>query len=444
MLYLPQHISRVISALSSAGFEAYAVGGAVRDMLMSAAPRDYDVATSALPDETEAVFARERVLETGKKHGTVTLLTSDGGVEITTFRADGEYSDNRHPDAVRFVSGIDEDLARRDFTINAMAYDGKALRDPFGGRRDIAARTIRCVGEPERRFGEDSLRILRGLRLASELEFAIEPETAEAMRRCRALLQNVSAERINTELTRLLCGVGAQRVLLQYPDVLSAVLPEIEPMVGFLQHSPWHSLDVWAHTAAVVANAPAQPVLRWAALFHDMGKPATFSLDESGVGHFYGHASVSRDIAVDIMHRLRFDRASAERIELLVKRHDTPVRVEREALKKLLRRIGAEAARQLLQLGRADNLGQSEAVRHRQAAYDAAEALLEEILAADECFTLKKLAVNGSDALAVGLRGAQIGAALNELLDAVVEGRAQNDRAELLALLAHIAEGENN
>ena len=432
---LPSGVADVLRRLRDAGHAAYAVGGCVRDCMMGLVPTDYDVATSATPEETLRVFSGERVIETGVKHGTVTVLADGAGVEVTTFRVDGAYSDTRRPDAVAFTLSLSADLARRDFTVNAMAWDEReGLVDLYGGAADIGGRVIRCVGDPDTRFREDALRILRALRFAAVLDFSIEAETAAALRRNAPLLEKISAERVNIELCKLLCGKNARAVLLDYGDVLGVPIPEILPMRGFDQHNPYHIYDVWAHTAIAVESAPPTVVLRLAALLHDVGKPPCFTLDEGG-GHFYGHAKAGAEMADAILRRLRFDTATRERVVLLVREHCGFELTER-AVKRALNRLGPEAYFELAALMRADNLAQSPALRHRQAWIDEMERLGREILNQDACFSLKDLAVNGDDLIAAGCApGPALGAALKTLLDAVIDGRAENEKAALLAYL---------
>ena len=433
---LPPYAAGVLRRLRDAGYAAYAVGGCVRDSVMGVTPTDYDLATSATPEEMLRVFAGERVIETGVKHGTVTVLTGTSGVEVTTFRVDGAYSDARRPDAVTFTPSLPADLARRDFTVNAMAWDEREglLIDPYGGAADIEQRVIRCVGDPDTRFREDALRILRALRFAAVLDFSIAPETAAALRRCAPLLEKISAERVTVELCKLLCGKNVRAVLLDFGDVLGVPIPEILPMRGFDQHNPYHIHDVWGHTAAAVESAPPTVVLRLAALLHDVGKPPTFTLDEGG-GHFYGHAKAGAELADTILRRLRFDTATRERVVLLVREHCGFELAER-TVKRALNRLGPEAFFQLAGLMRADNLAQSPALRHRQAWIDAMERLGREILEKEACFSLRDLAVDGKDLIAAGRApGPELGAALKKLLDAVIDGKVTNEKAALLAYL---------
>lgn len=430
----PERIHEVLLRLAAAGFEAWLVGGCVRDRQMGLAPHDYDIATAATPQEVKAVFPDFRIIETGLKHGTLTLLLDGEPVELTTFRGEMPYTDHRHPDGVYFTRSLHEDLARRDFTVNALAMDAQGtLCDPFGGMDDIENKMIRCVGQPTQRFEEDALRILRGLRFAATLGFRIAPETAQAMEEKKALLAYVSYERIATELTKLLCGQYARQVLLDYADTLGAVLPELIPMKGFDQRNFHHIYDVLEHTARVVEQVPPEPALRWAALFHDAGKPQCFTVDEAGVGHFYGHAEHSRRIAAAALQRLRFDNATSAAVDELIRYHDSPIEPTQPAVRRALAKLTPEGFRRLLALKRADNLAQSPAYQARQQDYDRLEAMAAEILAQAQCFCLRDLAVNGNDLLAMGIpAGPQVGRILAALLEAVVSERLPNEREALL------------
>ena len=432
---VPTPVRVCCAALWEAGYEACPVGGCIRDTLLGRPPGDWDVASSALPETVVSLFPR--TVPTGLRHGTVTVLLGDMSLEVTAFRREGDYADGRHPDAVSFGVGLREDLARRDFTVNAMALrrDG-TLADPFGGQADLDAGLIRCVGNPDRRFQEDGLRILRALRFASVLGFQIAPETAAAIHRNRALLQYLAAERVQSELTKLLCGQNVGAVLREFADVLAVPIPELRPMFGFEQHNPHHDRDVWLHTAAVVEHIPPEPVLRWAALLHDVGKPPCFSLGPDGVGHFYGHAAKSTELAEGILTRLRFDTAGRTRITQLIRYHDLPIAPEAKPIRRLMNKLGVETVRQLFELHIADACGQSAICAGRVETYRQAERVLDELLAADACFSLKDLAVNGDDLLALGLRGRAVGAALQACLDAVMDETLPNDRAALLGYAA--------
>ena len=431
---LPEPVHSALSRLNAEGFAAWLVGGCVRDRLMGITPHDYDIATAATPEETKAVFAGEKCIDTGLRHGTVTVLLSGEPIEVTTFRAEDNYSDHRHPDSVRFTRSLREDLARRDFTVNAIAMDaGGALCDPFGGRADLENKLLRAVGDPEARFREDALRILRCLRFAAVLGFSIEPETAKAMERCRDLLRFVSAERICAELTKLLCGDHVRSVLTEHADVVFAVLPELASMKGFDQRNFHHIYDVLEHTARVVEQVPPEPRLRWAALFHDAGKPACFTLDAEGVGHFYGHAEQSRVLADAAFGRLKMDNATREAADQLIRCHDWPIEATAPTVRRALRRLGPEGLNDLLALKRADNLAQNPAFQDRLQIYDGIEALAAQILEEQQAFSLKDLAVNGDDLLAIGIpSGPEMGRILDALLEAVINEQLPNEREALL------------
>ena len=431
---IPQEVCAVLERLERAGYEAYAVGGCVRDILMGKAPHDWDVTTSAPPQETMALFDHFAI-PTGLQHGTVTVRSGGLSCEVTTFRTDGDYPDHRHPAAVTFTRSLREDLARRDLTVNAMAMDMRGtLHDPFGGQADIRRRVLRCVGEPERRFREDALRILRTLRFSATLGFAIGEDTHQALRAQCGDLRYVAAERVREELTKLLCGTDVLRVLLEDSRVLGVVLPEILPCVGFDQHNRHHCYDVWGHTAHAVAAAPPDPVLRWAMLLHDLGKPRCFTLDEQGVGHFHGHHRPSAEMAETVCRRLRFDKATARQICMLVRYHDRPISLTGKAIRRAMNQLGVEGLRQLCAVKRADNLAQHPDYRGRQREINEGEAIMDELLRKDACFSLKQLAVNGWDMAALGLEGPAIGQMLQALLEAVMDGAADNDRDALLAL----------
>lgn len=436
MIQLSPQAAFAIEKLEQAGFEAYVVGGAVRDALRGAPTADWDLTTSALPTQTEAVFSGFPVVETGLKHGTVTVRISHVPLEITTFRCDGAYSDHRRPDSVRYTASLREDLARRDFTVNAMAWCARTgLVDPFGGQKDLKQGVIRCVGQAQTRFEEDALRILRALRFAARLDFAIEPQTAAAILEKKALLSRVSAERIQKELSGLLCGAAAERVLTDFAPVAAEVLPELRASFGFEQRNIHHNLGVWRHTLHAVSCVPPEPVLRWAALLHDVGKPRCFTLDEAGQGHFYGHAQLGAAMAEEILARLRFSGAWTQQILTLIRWHDVPVPADRKQLARLLRKLGEPGVRQFLALHRADTLAQAPCCRARLETCAAAERLLAQLLHENACVSLRELALNGHDLLALGLRGRAVGQALELCLQAVMDGAVPNEKPALLAFL---------
>ncbi len=435
---IPAFVQEILARLEAAGHAAHCVGGCVRDALLGRRPNDWDVTTSALPEEVLALFGG-RCIPTGLRHGTVTVKTDGGGVEVTTHRKDGAYLDNRRPESVDFSASLEEDLARRDFTVNAMALDRRgALTDPFGGQADLERRLLRCVGDPDTRFHEDGLRPIRGLRFAAQLGFALEEETAAAVGRCRELLGNMAPERLEAEMTRLLCGQDPLPVLLGYPQVIGVVVPEILPAVGFDQRNRHHCYDVWEHTVRALAAVPPEPVLRWTMLLHDLGKPAAFTLDHAGQGHFYGHGERSVQLAQTALDRLRMAHGQRDAILELVRWHDLPIPPAPRPVRRALRRFGEEALRQLLTVQRADNLAQHPAFRDKQDQLDQVEALLETICQEGQCFTLAQLAVDGRDLTAQGLEGRAVGAALERLLEDVIEERVPNERLALLDRLETI------
>lgn len=432
-IHIPEPVKNALSALRKNGFEAYIIGGCVRDSLLGQTPKDYDITTSALPEETENVFKGFRVIETGMKHGTITVLIERMPIEITTYRIDSTYSDNRRPDNVTFTKSLFEDTARRDFTMNAVAIDENGdIADFHDGVKDIKAKMIRCVGDPDKRFGEDALRILRAVRFSSVLGFDIEENTKQAIFRNKELLKNISSERIASELVKLLCGQNARSIICEFIDVLGVFLPELLPMKGFDQKNPHHIYNILEHTAVAVENAPAEPILRLAALLHDAGKPQTFS-EKDGIGHFYGHAQISAEITNSVLRRLKFDNNTRLTVTTLVRLHDGQIEESEKAVKRFMRKNTSEIFFLVLQLKRADNLAQAPECFIRTEHLDRLRAIGEEILNRKECFSLKSLEINGSDLIGIGFRpGKEIGNCLNEILDKVVEGTLENDKTLLL------------
>ena len=429
---IPESVRAVLEALEAAGHEAWCVGGCVRDALLGRQPEDWDVTTSAQPEETMAVFGPCGE-PTGLKHGTVTVKTPSGPVEVTTYRIDGRYQDHRRPDTVTFTRSLEADLGRRDFTVNAMARNLRGeLRDPFGGRADLQNRILRCVGDPDRRFQEDALRILRGLRFAAALGLDVEPGTAEGVRRNREGLRDIAAERIQVEFFKLLPGKDAAKALRGYPEVFGVFWPELLDMVGFDQRNRHHCYDVWEHTLHALEAVPGDLVLRCAMLLHDVGKPAAFTLDEKGVGHFYGHPAVSRDLADRMLRRLKCAAEFRKTVVRLVEWHDKDIPRTDKSIRRALRVLGEEDLRRLILVKRADNLGQAAEYWNRQEELDKAEAILDKLLAEDACFSLRQLAVRGGDLLALGLSGPAVGEALDGLLNKVLDGELPNEREALL------------
>lgn len=433
---LPDFVIYALKRLEEKGFEAYLVGGCVRDMVREAEPKDWDIATSALPKQVEEIFADYRVIETGIKHGTVTVMLEGRPVEITTFRTEGEYVDHRRPSEVEFVSSLFEDLRRRDLTANAMACasDGR-VTDPFGGMEDIKKGIIRAVGEPERRFEEDALRIMRAARFQSVFGWQIEEKTMAAMEDKAELLKYISGERIFSELKKLVMGDHPLTALTCCGGVLAAAIPEIKDTVGFDQRNRHHIYDVWQHTARALALSEKDLYIRLALLFHDVGKPPSFTMDHNGEGHFYAHAKLSAEMTEAAMERLHADRRTREEVVWLVAMHDWSVTPSEKMAARMASRWGFERSRRLLKIKIADNAAQSP--EYRQRGRDAA-TLLEMLDGLEEragCLTLRDLAVKGVDLLALGMKGPQIGETLDMMLKAVVEGGCPNSREALLDLL---------
>lgn len=431
-MFLPENIQNCIDLLENAGFAAYAVGGCVRDACLGLTPHDYDLCTSALPEQTEAVFRDYRLVLAGEKHGTVTVITEDGPVEITTFRMEGGYRDNRHPDWVEFLPEIEGDLARRDFTVNAMAYSPKrGFSDPFGGREDLKNHILRSVGDPVSRFREDSLRILRGVRFAARFGLTPEENTLNAMFSQAGLMEHLARERVFDELCKLLLVAKAEDIA-RFARILTAVIPELAPMIGFDQHSPHHAYDLITHTAHVVEGVPPTLPLRWAALLHDTGKVTTFTRDATGRGHFYGHAKESAAIAGGILLRLKAPTALREEVVTLIGRHMTRLQPERKWLRRQVSKFGFPMVEAMLSLQEADMGSKGTGEDDGSAVFSAVRGLLAELKAEDACLSLKDLAVNGNDLMALGYRGKAIGICLNALLEQVIEERLPNEKKALL------------
>ena len=437
-MVLPQYITDCLDALENAGFAAYAVGGCVRDACLGLTPHDYDLCTSALPEQTEAVFAGHRLVLAGKKHGTVGVVTDSGVVEITTFRTEGAYRDTRHPDWVEFVPDVEKDLARRDFTVNAMAYSPtRGFADPFGGREDLKNNILRAVGDPEKRFQEDSLRILRGVRFAARFGLTVEEHTEKAMLSQAHLMDNLAWERVFEELCKLLPWVTAED-LLRFAPILAEVIPELKPMIGFDQHSPHHAYDLFTHTAHVCGGISGDVARRWAALLHDIGKVPTFTLDENGRGHFYGHAQVSAKMADEILHRLKAPNDLLERVVTLIEHHMTKLEPSKKVLRRWLGRLGWDTIEDLLCLQEADMGSKGTGKPENMEQFDQLRAMIREIQEENSCLSLKDLAVNGHDLMALGYQGKAIGETLNRLLEQVLDEQLPNERDALLEAVKQI------
>lgn len=424
-----------IKRLQERGYEAYAVGGCVRDSLLGRVPNDWDLTTDALPQETAACFSDHRIIETGMKHGTIAVLHEGELLEITTYRLDGDYADNRHPVSVTFSKDLEDDLSRRDFTVNAMAYHPDCgVVDCFGGQEDLKSGVIRCVGDPQTRFEEDGLRILRAIRFASVLGFSLEQKTADAVHTCKHLLKNIARERIREEFCKLLCGKRAVPILREFADVIAVFLPELTPSFGFDQKSKYHCHDVWEHTLhALEENKSGDLTVRLGILFHDVGKPHCFIEDEKG-GHFPGHAERSVEMTDAALTRLRFDNATRELILKLVKYHDIPLIPEEKHVKRALLRFGEAGLASLLEIQRCDRLAHHPSFVELPQYHAQIPQIVKKIMDENACLSLKSLAVTGDDLIALGYKpGKEIGQQLQTLLDAVIDGALPNDKDTLLS-----------
>ncbi len=441
---LPSSIVQCLTMLNQAGHRGYLVGGCVRDHILGIPPHDFDLCTDATPQELCQIFGEYNLVRSGEKHGTIGVVMDHQVIEITTFRTEGGYQDNRHPDWVKFVTDLDEDLRRRDFTVNAIAYNpDEGFADPFGGIRDLAEKTLRAVGDPMARFQEDALRILRGVRFALRFSLTPEKRTLTAMKKLRGQMSALAAERIFDELCKILPLLNTQ-AMCQYAPIFAQVLPELKPMMGFNQHSPHHAYDVYVHTAYVVQNTPQDLALRWAALLHDTGKPQVFTQDENGRGHFYDHARESGVIADDVMRRLKAPTALRDRVCFLVENHMLLLEADKQQLTRRLRKYGPDNLRDLIALQKADQAGKGIRPDPDEIDLDTVSAILDEIIAENTCLHIKDLAVNGQDFIALGFEpGPKIGQCLNSLLELVSENKLPNDKAALLEKAKTLLEGEN-
>lgn len=430
-IIMPKDVEKIIEHLNSAGYEAYVVGGCVRDSIMEKTPHDWDICTSATPEVVKSLFSH--TTDYGMKHGTITAFADKEGYEITTFRAETDYSDHRHPDTVEFVADLKSDLSRRDFTINALAYNNESqLIDMFNGLDDIRNQMIRCVGNADERFKEDALRILRALRFAATLGFDIEDKTSEAIHYNVHLLKYIAKERKRDELMKLLGGNYTTKILLEYSDVIAEVIPEIQLCVGFNQNNRYHCYDVYEHMVHAVENG-ITPIEKFALLIHDIGKPHCYTEDKNG-GHFYGHPAISEEIAKDVVNHLKFDNDSKKAVLELVKYHDIEIPVTKKSVLKLLNRLGEERALQLMDIKLADILahapGTQDALIEKWKIFN---RLLREVLVEGNCFSRKNLAVNGNDIKALGVsEGPEIGRIIQTLMGEVMSEQLANEKEVLL------------
>ncbi len=427
-----------VETLKSNGFEAFLIGGSVRDFIMDLPIGDVDVTTSATPTQVKEVFKDFRVIETGIQHGTVTVLIDKEPIEITTYRSESAYSDNRHPDSVTFSTSLSDDVVRRDFTMNGIAYDFEnGFCDLVNGIEDIKNKTIRCIGDAETRFREDALRILRALRFSAVLGFGIEENTKSAIHKCKDLLNNISAERIQVEFVKLICGKNAYNVLKEFSDVIAVFIPEIIVCVDFKQENRHHCYDVYTHILKSMEISKPEPIIRLSLFFHDIAKPVVAHYDEKGEQHYYGHPKKSAEITEKILTRLRFDNDTKNKVVTLVSLHDTPIIVDKEAtpskkrLKKIMSQIGEKLVFQLIHIKYCDNCAQNKEYYRGDEFYEKAYEIINEILEHQECFSIKDLEINGNDLISMGYKGKEIGNILDKILDLVIRDKLKNEINEI-------------
>lgn len=445
---IPKNPALAVKMLVEAGFEAGVVGGCNRDAIMGEMPHDWDICTSATPEEIQGVFKGFRQLTMGLKHGTVVIIIEGENIEITTYRVDGEYSDGRRPNNVVFTRSLVEDLSRRDYTQNAIFYnDFKGIVDPFNGVSDIKNKVIRAVGNPDKRLKEDALRILRGIRFASKLGFQVEEETKIAMFSNKYLLKNVSKERITVEFIKILQGKNAMNILDEFQEIIGYIIPEIKAMIGFKQNNPYHIYDVWKHTLVAVHKAP-DIVLKLTMFFHDIGKPSCYIIDEKGIGHFYGHGELSARITSEIFKRMKMTNADGingkdlKDIIELIKYHDIMIEPRKKSVRRILSKLeGNELQFQrLLSVKRADVLGQApDKLEDRLKEIEAIELIFKEVIAEKACTTLKDLAIDGKDLINLGIpAGKNVGTILNKLLEDVINEKIANEKEELVIAVKNL------
>ena len=434
MIKLSPAASAAIKNLTKAGYAAYAVGGAVRDAILGVEVSDFDVTTSATPEQVKGALSEYKIYDTGLKHGTVTARIGGENVEITTFRTDGDYLNARRPESVKFVTDVSVDLCRRDFTMNAVCYNPETgVFDPTGGVKDIKAGVIRAVGDPEKRFNEDALRILRAVRFASVLGFKIEKNTETAMFKSKGLISKLSKERIFSELKKTLLGDNVKEVLTEYREIFYCVIPELKPCYGFDQKSVYHSTDVFTHIASAVALAPKDIYVRLALLYHDIAKPLCFTVDSSGAGHFKGHAALGAKIAAQSLKSLKADNFTVQTVEKLVYNHDNYMLSDRKDVLKMLDDEGLIFVRRLTELRRADlKAHYTDNVSEREEIAEKVLQIAETAVKNGECYSLKTLSINGGDLVKTGFGGEAVGKILNRVLNKVRAGDLKNDRSELL------------
>ncbi len=437
MINLPKDVANIIHILEEAGHEAYAVGGCVRDSILGREPNDWDITTSALPEQVKELFSH--TIDTGLQHGTVTVMMHHVGYEVTTYRVDGEYEDSRHPKTVTFTRDLVEDLKRRDFTINAMAYNEKdGIVDVFGGIQDLENGVVRAVGDPKERFTEDALRMMRAVRFAAQLGYDIEENTKTAILEMSDTLKKISAERIQVELVKLVVSDHPEHMRLLYETgITKIILPQFDRMMETEQNNPHHSYSVGEHTIKAMEQIRADKALRLTMLFHDMGKPDTKTTDEDGIDHFHGHAAVSQSCAEKMLKQLKFDNDTIHKVSKLTYWHDYKVHPDKRGVRRALNKIGEPLFLPLLEVKRADALAQSTFKREEKLdELEKLEKIYEQIKKEGECFQLKDLAVTGQDLITLGMKpGPEVGKMLSKLLDIVIEHPEENQKEKLLLIV---------
>jgi tRNA nucleotidyltransferase (CCA-adding enzyme) len=447
---LPFWIDYILNILISHEYEGYVVGGCVRDSLLNKTPKDYDITTNATPEQVKYVFKnRMNIIDTGIKHGTITLMADYAmdesniySAEVTTFRIDGKYSDNRRPDSVSFTSSLKEDLARRDFTINSLAYNYKeGLIDLFDGQKDLENKLIKCVGNPDDRFNEDALRMLRCIRFSAQLGFKIDYNTLKAIISNASKIQNVSVERISMELNKILWSNYPKHIkILWVSGLLKYIIPELDECFSVEQNSSYHIYTVGYHIVESLENIEPNLVLRLTMLLHDIGKKDCKTTDENGVDHFYGHGEISSKLAVEILGRLRYDNLTIMRVRDLVLYHDAEIHDNRKSVRRWLNKVGEETFRELLKVREADIKAQNLILyQDRHDKIERIKTILEDVLSAEECFSKKDLAINGTDLINMGYpEGKQIGEIINKLVDVVIDSPELNTKEQLIELVRNV------
>ena len=427
MINIPQQVSLALCQMKNAGYEAYIVGGCVRDFLLGRIPSDYDITTNALPEQTQNIFNSFRCIDIGKKHGTIAVMINGMQIEITTYRIDGKYSDKRHPETVSFSSSLKDDLSRRDFTINAMAYNAEeGIVDCYGGQQDIEEKIIRCVGDPLKRFNEDALRIMRAVRFASQLGFKIDPLTRKNIFELKETLKLISAERLRGELQKLICGKAAFEILMEYHEIITVFIPEAADCIKFDQHNKYHKYTVWEHIARSIMNSPSDPLIRITMLLHDIAKPSCFSLDQKGNGHFKKHPEIGAEMAGNILKRLKYDNKTIHDVVTLIKYHDFKFR-SRQDIKRIMSAIGTSLFYRLIDVQQADADSKDGICHSLINDLEWVRTTADNIIENKECIFISDMNINGYQLLRQGYEGKQIGHILNTLLNEVINDTLPNE-----------------